>query len=189
MKKLMVLALLLVVFLVPFFAYAEGEEETTTEEVDQRVIVYFFHGDGCPHCAEAEEWFESIEGEYGSKFRIAAYEVWNDAENAALMQSVSDLRGDDASGVPYILIGDKSWIGFSEATMGSEMKAQIDALYEVAPAERYDAIKEAGGTVPAATKKEEEKSSVGKDILSLIIVLLVAGGIGYGIYRARKTTD
>ena len=99
------------------------------EKQDGKVLVYFFRGEGCPHCAEAEAWFESIKGEYGEKFKIIDYEVWNSNENAALMQRISDARGDDASGVPYIIIGDKSWIGYAEEN-NEEMLNQIITLSE-----------------------------------------------------------
>ena len=186
MKKFVYFILLFVAVLVPFIAFAEGEEEgdATLIETDNRAIVYFFHGDGCPHCAEAEEWFESIQEEYGSKFKLVAYEVWNDQANAQLMQQVSDLRGDNASGVPYIICGDKSWIGFSEDPYAEEIKAQIDAVYATDVAERYDVIAAVGGDVPV-----EKEKSVGSDILALVIILLVAGGVGYGIYRARKANE
>ncbi len=192
MKKLMVLALMLVVFLVPFVAFAEGEEgegDATLIATDQRVIVYFFHGDGCPHCAEAEEWFDSIQGEYGEKMRIAAYEVWNDAENASLMSQVAQLRGDDATGGPYIVIGDKWWIGFNETVMGSEIKAQIDAMYEIDPAERVDSIADAGGVLPPEAEKSDKKDGAAKDVIALIVVLVITGGICYGVYAARKSAN
>ena len=36
------------------------------------------------------------------------------------------------------------------------------------------------------SKKEEKKSS---DVLSLILIIIVTGGIGFGIYQARKHTN
>ena len=82
---------------------------------DGKVIIRFFRGQGCPHCAEAEEWFESIKGEYGNLFVIIDYETWYDTDNAKLMEAVAKSRGDEVSGVPYIIIGNKSWNGFTES--------------------------------------------------------------------------
>ncbi|MBR3210808.1 MAG: hypothetical protein IKF71_02590 [Bacilli bacterium] len=180
MKNLKYIVLVLAfVFMFPFVAFAE-DEETTTAAKDDRVVVYFFHGATCSHCAEAKEWFSSIEEEYGSKFRIQYYEVWSDEDNAALMQKVSDFRGDDASGVPYIICGDQSWIGFSEDSMATEIKEKIDEMYNTPVEERYD--------VMALLPKDEEKGAAG-DVLALIIILVVVGGIGFGIYKARKSTN
>jgi len=88
MKKLMIAVLLLVTALViPFAVNAEESNE---------VNVYFFRGEGCSHCAEAEEWFSSIEEEYGSKFNIVDYETWYNEENQELMQKVATARGEEA---------------------------------------------------------------------------------------------
>ena len=74
MKKFgLLLIMLLAIMAMPFSVLAEGEEDAeneaeTTDEVSEEskeVKIYFFRGEGCPHCAEAEEWFQSIEEEYG----------------------------------------------------------------------------------------------------------------------------
>lgn len=182
MKKFKYIVLFLaIVFLVPFVAFADEEEQTTSEE-DNRAIIYFFHGETCPHCQEAREWFESIQDEYGDKFKLVEYEVWNNEENNELMQKVNDVRHDNATGVPYIICGDQSWIGFSEDSMASEIKNKIDEVYNTPVSERYDVMSYISGD----TTTEEKKSN---DVLSLIIILLVVGGIGFGIYQARKTTN
>ncbi len=181
MKGLKILVVLLVmIVLLPFVVYAEGEEATTTEQ-DNRAKVYFFHGETCPHCQEARTWFESIQEEYGDKFVLVEYEVWNDEENAALMQKISDGRKDNATGVPYILCGDKSWLGFDEASMASEITAAINDVYATDVSERYDAV--------ALFSNDEVKEEKSNDVLALVIIILVAGGIGYGIYRARKSAN
>ena len=182
MKNIKYLILLAVVLLLPFVAFAEGEEVTTTEEVDSRAVVYFFHGDGCPHCEEARTWFNSIQEEHGYKFKLVEYEVWNNTDNAALMQKVSDSRNDNATGVPYILCGDKSWIGFSEDTMASEILAQIDTVFNTPVEERQDPVAGVAGDV----EEEEEKSN---DVVALIIILVVVGAAGFGIYKARETSN
>ena len=182
MKKFKFLFVLLAMVLVlPLTVFADEEEETTTEEVDQRVLVYFFRGEGCPHCQEAEEWFQSIEAEYGSKYRIVDYETWYDEDNADLMQRVSDARDDNATGVPYIIIGDKSWIGFDETTYGPEIKAQIDAVYAQEVSERYDAL----ALVGESAKAEKAKDGNGSDVIALVVILVVVALGCFGIYKAR----
>ena len=32
---------------------------------DDKINIYFFRGEGCPHCAQEEKWLESIKEEYG----------------------------------------------------------------------------------------------------------------------------
>ena len=187
MKKVLYLILILVTFLVlPFGVFAEGEEEETEVVEDRQVVVYFFRGEGCAHCAEAEAWFESIEEELGDKFRIEDYETWYNESNANLMERVAEARGEsDNIGVPYIIIGDQSWIGFDDSLTG-EMIDKINEMYEFDINDRYD-IKNYIDF--SATEPVEEKHSVVTDIIALVIILVIAGGVGTGIYFARKANN
>ena len=156
MKSLKILFVLLVALLLPIVAFAEDEdtdaapaedaEVVKAEEESNEVNVYFFRGEGCSHCAEAEAWFESIEEEYGSKFKIVDYETWYNSENAELMQKVAEARGETAEGVPYIIVGNKSWNGFAQ-DYADEILAQIESEFETNVDERYDIMKlmETGG--------------------------------------------
>ena len=174
MKKLKYLVILLIAALIiPFTVHAEGEES-------KEVKVYFFRGEGCSHCAEAEAWFQSIEEEYGSYFQIIDYETWYNRENSELMQRVAKARGEKAEGVPYIIIGNQSWNGFTES-YGSEMIERIKSELEKDVKDRYDIIK-------LLPEMEKEKDSTGSDILALVIILVVFGGICFGVYKARKKT-
>lgn len=185
MKRIKYLFLLLAVMIVlPFTVHAEGEETTTTDANDNRVIVYFFRGEGCSHCAEAIEWFDSIQETYGDKFVIKDYETWYDEDNAELMTKVAEARGEEdrATGVPYIIIADHSWFGFDGETYPDEILSKIDEVYAQDVSERYDMEAIINGT----DKKED---STGKDVVALLIILVVVAAGCFGIYKARKTTD
>lgn len=192
MNKLKYLVIVLVALLIiPFGVFAEGEEETNTEnnaeataentEEKKEVPLYFFRGEGCSHCAEAEEWFKSIEEEYGSYFEIKDYETWYDTENQALMERVAEARGESADGVPYIIVGNKSWNGFAEEYK-EQIIDEIKTVYEEPEDERYDIMK-----LLTDEKKDEKKGS--SDVVGLFVIIVVVGVIGYGIYQARKNTD
>jgi glutaredoxin len=176
MKKLKYLIVLIAALILPITVFAEGEETTSTES--NEVKVYFFRGEGCSHCAEAEAWFQSIEEEYGNYFQVVDYETWYNQENAELMQQVAEARGEEAQGVPYIIIGNKSWNGFTESYT-SEMIEQIKSEFEKNVDDRYDIIK----LLPELSKEKE--SSTGSDILALLVILVVVGGICFGVYKAR----
>lgn len=176
MKKLKYLVVLLIAALIiPFTIQVKAEGEDSKE-----VKVYFFRGEGCSHCAEAEAWFQSIEEEYGSYFQVIDYETWYNKENADLMQRVAKARGEEAKGVPYIIIGNQSWNGFTQE-YGSEMIERIKSEFEKDVKDRYDIIK-------LLPEMENEKDSTGSDILALVIILVVFGGICFGVYKARKKT-
>ena len=196
MKKLGIFLVMLLAFLaIPFTVLAEdgenteksGEVEETSEESsdseeDKEVKIYFFRGETCSHCAETEEWFESIEEEYGSKFKVIDYEVWNNEENAELMDRVAYARGEEADGVPYIIIGNHSWNGFADEYKDEILDA-INSEYEKEVSSRYDIM----ALLPSLEKNVKEKSK-SSDIVALIIIVLVVGGVTYGIIQARKKT-
>ena len=186
MKTIKYLLVLLVAFLIlPFAVFAEGEEEVTEgdasliSEQSKEVHVYLFRGEGCPHCQEAEEWFASIEEEYGNLFEVIDYETWYNSDNAALMKKVAEARGETAEGVPYIIIGNKSWAGFTE-DYESEMIEQIKAEFEIDVDQRYDAIKGLDGG------NQKKEKSTGSDVFALVLILAVVGAICFGVHKARS---
>ncbi|MBQ3298433.1 MAG: hypothetical protein IJG97_06560 [Bacilli bacterium] len=181
-----VLLLPMTVFAVDEEVVAENPEatETTGTEDSKEVNLYFFRGEGCPHCEEAEQWFQSIEEEYGNYFKVVDYETWYNEDNAALMQKVAEARGETAEGVPYIIIGDKSWSGFTES-YEQEILDQIQSVYAQDVSARYDIMKYLDGSAPKKDAKDEDKGA--NDALVLILIILIAGGIGFGVNRARNT--
>ena len=196
MKSLKIIFILLVALLLPIVAFAEDEdtdaattedgEVVMAEEGSNEVNVYFFRGEGCSHCAEAEAWFESIEEEYGSKFKIVDYETWYNSENAELMQKVAKARGETAEGVPYIIVGNKSWNGFAE-DYADEILAQIESEFETNVDERYDIMKlmETGGNA----KVDDKDNKKSNDALSLIIIIVAVGAICFGVYKASNSVN
>ena len=86
--------------------------------------IYLFYGDGCPHCAEEEEFLDSYLGVYDN-VELVKYEVWNSAENRELLVKVQDELNNHASGVPYLVIGDKVISGYLEGTTDKRIKSNI----------------------------------------------------------------
>lgn len=195
MKKIkLFLAIIMCLFAMPLAVLAdEGSDdnvevtsgETEVQEKDNRVKIYFFRGEGCPHCADAEEFFNSIEEEYGQYYKILDYETWYNSDNAALLQKVGEARNEEISGVPYILIGDKSWSGYNDS-FADDIKDTIKSEYEKAVADRYDIANYVDFTNAAASVTEAAKKS--NDAMVLIIILLAVAGITYGVVAARKKT-
>lgn len=108
----------------------QKEETTTTankvEKNEKAINLYVFHGETCPHCKELLAWIDTLEAdaEYGAMFKLVKYEVWNDTNNSALMGKVAKKLNVDASGVPFVVIGDKTFTGYAES-MNEEIKAAI----------------------------------------------------------------
>ena len=195
MKKVkLFLAIIMCLFATPLAVLADegtsednvevtsGESEVAVE--DNKVKIYFFRGEGCPHCADAEEFFNSIEEEYGQYYKILDYETWYDSDNADLLQKVGEVRKEEISGVPYILIGDKSWSGYDDS-YADDIKEAIKSEYEKDVADRYDIANYVDFASGDIKDTDTSKSS---DAMALIIILLVVAGITYGIVVARKKT-
>ena len=89
----------------------------------EKVTLYFFHGDGCPHCAEeSADLIEELKKD--KSINVVEIEVWHDSENKELLDKVIDAYG-TRSGVPYNVIGDTAIVGYSESN-GEKIKRAID---------------------------------------------------------------
>lgn len=181
MKKIKFLFIMLIgILLIPSVTYA-AEDASSSSEENKAVNVYFFYGNGCGYCAAAEEFFDSIEDEYGNQFNLVMYETWYDEDNADLMNRVADAREEEPQGVPYIIIGNQSWNGYT-SSYDEEIIDKIESEYKTAADERYDIMDLVDGIIPAS---EEENSNAG-DIAVVIAIVLVAAGVTAGIWFARK---
>ena len=80
----------------------------------EQVNLYFFHGDGCPHCAEEEKFLAKIEKKY-SYVKIIRYEVWKNKSNALLMDRVGNRYDVATSSVPLTIISGTAISGYSES--------------------------------------------------------------------------
>ena len=79
MKRWIILGILFLLLLFPMTIQAEEKE----------ITLYFFHGQGCPHCAEEEVFLNAIDENYPS-LKIVRYEVWSNEENSALLDEVQE---------------------------------------------------------------------------------------------------
>lgn len=96
------------------FAFGIFFLSLTDTYAQEKVKIYFFHGDGCPHCAQEEELLKKIEKKY-SDVSIVRYEVWNHKENAILMGKVGNAMGIDVQGVPLTVIGSTAFSGYTDS--------------------------------------------------------------------------
>lgn len=124
--------------------YIEDEKEEENKKIDailddveyseDKINIYFFWGKGCPHCEEEFEFFESIQNEFGDYINIHSFEVWYNKDNEDLLEEFSSRMGDTVRGVPYTIIGKKSFTGFSsdyEEDMLKAIKDQYKNSYDV----------------------------------------------------------
>ncbi len=103
--------------------YQDVVSKILSIEPSDKIRIYFFHGNGCPHCAEAEIFFKEIEKNY-KEIEVLRYEVWYNAENDKKLNEVKSYFLTSARGVPFIVIGDEYFSGFN-TTIKKQMEEQI----------------------------------------------------------------
>lgn len=134
-NKLKLLLLLLV--LIPFNIFAISKDykdvvyNITNEKVDKdKINLYFFRMDGCPHCAEEEKWLENIKDKYGDYINIYDYEIKNSNKNREYYYNVKKVLNDEITkSVPYTVIGETYFVGFSE-TVSEQIENKIKELID-----------------------------------------------------------
>lgn len=142
-KVLSVIICLLCLFCFNVDAAKKTTKKTTKStlpavvEGKEKVKVYIFTKDGCPHCIEAKEFFTELEKTYGSYYELIIKEVydseWQVIDKVAgnTLNETYDLFeiAEQERGVPMIIIGSEfSVAGFGTAT-GDEIKKAIIKEY------------------------------------------------------------
>ena len=95
------------------------------DEKEDKLIVYLFVGEGCARCEDAKNYFQNLDEKYRLKIITEEFEIWNHTKTAQFLYNVSHSRGDKLLGLPYIIIGDKSWVGYDKS-YNKEIKEQIN---------------------------------------------------------------
>jgi glutaredoxin len=91
---------------------------------ENNLNLYLFWGNGCPHCAKEKSFLSDILPKYPT-VKLNSYEIYNNQDNVQLMQRVADKLNVNASGVPFLIIGDKEFIGFAEGTTDEAIQDRI----------------------------------------------------------------
>ena len=115
MKKIIKLLVLAFFFLLPFNVFGLDEE---------KVKLYLFYGDGCPHCAEEKTFLSSIENKYPN-LEIIKYEVWYNKENSKLLGQIQEKLKIKRNGVPTTVIGEDYFVGYTDA-VGAKIERAIE---------------------------------------------------------------
>ena len=97
MKRL--LKWLLLIFCITCFQTVKAEE---------KIDLYLFYGNGCPHCQSEKEFIDQIKQKY-NHVEIHMYETWYSNENDDLMRRVKNALGTENTYVPYTVIGETGY--------------------------------------------------------------------------------
>ncbi len=103
-------------------------ERASAQSTDNKAILYFFWGNGCPHCAEADPVLKDMVKRY-PQMEVRAYEVWYNQDNQALFQKMGTAFGFKPDSVPGIFLGDKYWVGYA-SDIGTEIESAVSACVQ-----------------------------------------------------------
>jgi cytochrome c biogenesis protein CcdA/glutaredoxin len=97
-------------------------------DADTPVFIYFFWGEGCPHCAQAKPFLEELTDRY-PQVEVLSFEVYNSKENQELFGEFAASQGFEPRYVPTFFIGDQHWEGFSDLLRG-ELERAVSSCAE-----------------------------------------------------------
>jgi len=167
---------------------------TVKANAAEPINFYIFYGDGCPHCEAAMEYLDSLDEAERAKFNLIKYEVWANSDNASLMTSVAELMGEDTSklGVPFMIIGDQTLVGYADNYSEDLITAAIDKAYKAT--DRYDLANKIdlssgkvddGSDTPTTTPDNSNGTSDATTLLALGIIVI--GVVGLLVFAKVKT--
>lgn len=146
MKKINKIIFLFIIFFFGLIGAFANEEKNL-------VNIYLFHSDTCPHCKEEKELLEKLSSEYDN-IKIYKYEV-NTDNNANLYKEIASLLKVKAKGVPFTIIGNKTYIGFSKTNSETSFRHVIEYYSNYG---YKDIVGEYLGNVPLPTYEINEKN-------------------------------
>ena len=110
-----------------------GQEYPVT---DDGVNVYLIWGNGCPHCTEFIDFISNYYKEF-SHINLYAFEVWENSKNASLLDAAGKEFNTEVRGVPFIVIGDKTFSGYGKS-MDDSIKTAIQNEYKKPASKRIN---------------------------------------------------
>ncbi len=136
MKKIKKILLILCLLLIPITTNALSKDynDTVYKVVDKKieegkVNIYFFHRTSCPHCKKENKFLDEMEAKY-KDINIYRYEVSSSSENSKYLKEVKTLFEEKSNGVPYTVIGDKTFLGYNEY-VGDKIEKTIQDYLEI----------------------------------------------------------
>ena len=232
MKKLIIV----LVMLFSFSSVLSAQEEYTSLELketlemdgkstdlsgyeynDKKINLYLFWGKGCPHCSDFMDFIiDDIIKESGKYFNFYGYEVWKTPNNSILLDKVAKYFNvsENEAGVPFIVIGDKYFVGFGENVSDNLSKiiketydaksdidvvkgileGKIDVTKETSAEERdpnkiyssFEQVDEALGFKDEKSNENKKDNNLIVYIVSIIVfVVLVSIGVIFFVRKKR----
>jgi thiol-disulfide isomerase/thioredoxin len=116
------------------------------QQADNEVVIYFFWGDGCPHCAKAKPVLEGLATQYPS-VKLYEFEIYYNEDNQKLFSDMGAVYGIEPRYVPTILIGDMVWEGYTDE-FSQEITSFVERSLVEGSVDKGAAVIEGKGYIP-----------------------------------------
>lgn len=126
MKKIFRIVPLFTLIILLIIGATTASAQTPLPPSSDGLTLYFFWGDGCPHCAEMEPYLQTLAVKYPN-LTIKAYEVWKIPANQALLEDLCKAFGYEPQGVPNIFLGPYYSIGYDQS-MNADIEHAVEQL-------------------------------------------------------------
>lgn len=168
LRRAITLVLALILVVVPLAAPADESWAAPEDEV----TLYFFWGEGCPHCAAAKPMLAQLQARY-PQLEVRSFEVWSSEENQGRFAGMVAKFGIKRTAVPTFFLGRMHWVGYTEPTTARQLEAAIQqCLLTGCPDAGSDVFAEHPPGTPSTTPVSEP----GRDVINLPIVGEVDAG-------------
>lgn len=139
-----------------FFLSSFATDQNVSVDKKMKVTIYFFWGDGCPHCAKGNLFLQDLVKRY-SQVELKRYEVYNSSENQRLLKTMGENFGFEPKSVPSIFIGEEHFEGFNYA-IAHRIEKAVKRCLEVGCIDK-------GGIVIQSFTSQSEVSMLEKNAL------------------------
>ena len=167
----------LMIMVLVVFPVLTVNAKTTKKASKEPINFYIFYGSTCGYCQKLHNYTATLEKDktMNSKFRIVDYEVWGDKDNNALMTKVGNYFNFDVDGVPFYVIGDQYFTGFSEESSPEKIVKAINEEYEDSNyVDVVAGIQDGSIQVSDSNAKEQNDAKNKNDVVGYIILGITA---------------
>jgi len=144
-KCLMICTIIMIYFTLSIFTLKQAA-------ASDHPILYFFWGDGCPHCEKEKEFLKKLQAKH-PELEMRWFEVWNHPEFSKLVDTMRQAYGVKQSSVPMTFVGRWTHTGYiSDEETGKQIEEQVVACIQH---ECIDALEMIGPQNIAGTIRDE----------------------------------
>jgi len=173
---ILVLSLLLLVS----FSSALAQTAPAQTAVNKPAIeLYFFRGEGCLHCAQAEDFLGDLVKQY-PQLEVRSFEVFYNNDNRQLYFTFAQAYNINPSElvVPVIFVGNQSWVGFNNG-IGGAIKSAVQNCF-------VNACSSPQSLVVAHAQQQQSQNFTKQSLIGWIIIIGVLAIIIFILVKLFK---